>query len=86
MLALFFLLGAKDFVGSPHDPSLVPSRIQESDALIVRAKRVIVRPGQVVSTGQVIGYEGSTGFSTGCHLHFAINAQGVWEHPRRFLP
>ena len=32
-------------------------------------------PGQVVGTGQVIGYEGTTGFSTGCHLHFATNDQ-----------
>ena len=48
--------------------------------------RVIVSPGQIVNTGQVIGYEGTTGFSTGCHLHFAVNDQGVWENPRRYLP
>lgn len=48
--------------------------------------RVIVRPGQVVDAGQVIGYEGNTGFSTGCHLHFAVNDHGVWENPRRYLP
>jgi murein DD-endopeptidase MepM/ murein hydrolase activator NlpD len=48
--------------------------------------RVVVRPGQVVNGGQVIGYEGTTGFSTGCHLHFAVNDHGVWENPRRYLP
>lgn len=48
--------------------------------------QVIVSPGQVVRTGQVVGYEGSTGFSTGCHLHFATNLNGVWENPRLFLP
>ena len=48
--------------------------------------RVIVQPGQIVDTGQVIGYEGTTGFSTGCHLHFAVNDHGVWENPRRYLP
>ena len=48
--------------------------------------QVIVRPGQVVSRGQVIGYEGNTGNSTGCHLHFAINDHGVWENPRVYLP
>ena len=37
--------------------------------------QIIVQPGQVVGTGQVIGYEGTTGFSTGCHLHFATNDQ-----------
>jgi murein DD-endopeptidase MepM/ murein hydrolase activator NlpD len=48
--------------------------------------RVIVSPGQIVNTGQVIGYEGSTGFSTGCHLHFAVNDNGVWQNPRWYLP
>jgi murein DD-endopeptidase MepM/ murein hydrolase activator NlpD len=47
---------------------------------------VVVSPGQVVNTGQVIGYEGTTGFSTGCHLHFATNVYGVWENPRDVLP
>jgi murein DD-endopeptidase MepM/ murein hydrolase activator NlpD len=48
--------------------------------------RVIVWPGNVVTTGQVIGYEGTTGFSTGCHLHFAIHVNGSFENPRFFLP
>jgi murein DD-endopeptidase MepM/ murein hydrolase activator NlpD len=48
--------------------------------------RIVVHPGQVVSTGQVVGYEGATGFATGCHLHFATNVNGVWENPRNYLP
>jgi murein DD-endopeptidase MepM/ murein hydrolase activator NlpD len=48
--------------------------------------QVIVRAGQVVSRGQVIGYEGNTGNSTGCHLHMGINDHGVWENPRVYLP
>ena len=47
---------------------------------------VVVNPGQVVSRGQVVGYEGNTGNSTGCHLHFAVNDHGVWENPRVYLP
>jgi murein DD-endopeptidase MepM/ murein hydrolase activator NlpD len=34
----------------------------------------------------VIGYEGNTGNSTGCHLHMGINDHGVWENPRVYLP
>lgn len=48
--------------------------------------RVVVQPGQIVIPGTVIGYEGSTGNSTGCHVHFAINDRGVWENPRFYLP
>jgi murein DD-endopeptidase MepM/ murein hydrolase activator NlpD len=48
--------------------------------------QIIVQPGQVVGTGQVVGYEGTTGFSTGCHLHFATNVNGIWENPRFLLP
>lgn len=48
--------------------------------------RVIVRAGQPVTIGQVIGYEGSTGNSTGCHLHFAVNVGGAWQNPRYYLP
>jgi murein DD-endopeptidase MepM/ murein hydrolase activator NlpD len=48
--------------------------------------QVIVHAGQVVSRGQLIGYEGNTGNATGCHLHFAINDHGIWENPRVYLP
>jgi murein DD-endopeptidase MepM/ murein hydrolase activator NlpD len=50
------------------------------------ATNLIVDAGQPVTVGQRLGYEGSTGFSTGCHLHFAVNDHGVWENPRYFLP
>jgi murein DD-endopeptidase MepM/ murein hydrolase activator NlpD len=48
--------------------------------------QVVVYPGQGLSIGDVIGYEGNTGWSTGCHLHFAVNDHGVWTNPRWYLP
>ncbi|MDP9272116.1 MAG: peptidoglycan DD-metalloendopeptidase family protein [Chloroflexota bacterium] len=48
--------------------------------------RVVVRPGQTVQGGQLIGYEGSTGYSTGCHLHLAFNVNGVFRNPLAYLP
>jgi len=47
---------------------------------------VVVSPGTIVTSGSVIGYEGTTGMSTGCHVHFAVNHNGVWENPRAYLP
>ncbi|HKR99232.1 MAG TPA: peptidoglycan DD-metalloendopeptidase family protein [Candidatus Dormibacteraeota bacterium] len=41
--------------------------------------------GQTVSRGQVIGYEGSTGNSTGCHLHFSVNHDNAWVNPLAYL-
>ncbi|HUF06463.1 MAG TPA: peptidoglycan DD-metalloendopeptidase family protein, partial [Candidatus Binatia bacterium] len=48
--------------------------------------RVVVSPGTIVTNDSVIGFEGSTGMSTGCHVHFAVNHHGVWENPRNYLP
>ncbi len=42
---------------------------------------VTVYPGQYVSAGQLIGYVGSTGYSTGAHLHFETQYNGVRYDP-----
>ena len=45
----------------------------------------IVKVGQNVTVGQVIGYEGSTGASTGPHLHFMILVHNVWVDPTLYV-
>lgn len=47
--------------------------------------RFAIRSGQTVARGQLIGYEGTTGNSTGCHLHFGVNHNGQWVNPRAYL-
>ena len=41
--------------------------------------------GDQVAEGQVIGYEGSTGWSTGCHLHFTVMANGQAVDPMNWF-
>jgi len=44
-----------------------------------------VRVGQWVKAGQIIGYEGMTGRTTGPHLHWAVQFKGAYKNPRLFL-
>jgi murein DD-endopeptidase MepM/ murein hydrolase activator NlpD len=53
--------------------------------LYAHASKLEVRAGDIVRTGQQIARVGSTGRSTGAHLHFEVHVKGVPQNPARFL-
>jgi murein DD-endopeptidase MepM/ murein hydrolase activator NlpD len=46
---------------------------------------VVMRPGQAVRTGQLIGHVGLSGRTTGPHLHWGLRYRGNWLDPARIL-
>jgi len=53
--------------------------------LYAHMSKVDAAAGQNVSKGDVLGYEGSTGFSTGPHLHFEVRVDGKPNNPLNFV-
>jgi murein DD-endopeptidase MepM/ murein hydrolase activator NlpD len=47
--------------------------------------RMEVKVGEAVARGQVLGRVGSTGRSTGPHLHWGVKVDGLWVDPRSAL-
>lgn len=51
----------------------------------MHASSLLVSPGQTVSVGDVIAKVGSTGISTGSHLHFGVSLNGSYVSPWSYL-
>jgi murein DD-endopeptidase MepM/ murein hydrolase activator NlpD len=62
--------------------------LDHGNGLVTRyahCQNIQVKAGQLIKRGQVIGTVGSSGRSTGPHLHFEVLVEGVPQDPARFL-
>ncbi len=53
--------------------------------MFAHANSIAVREGDIVTQGQVLSYVGSTGDSTGPHLHFEVLINGVYKDPMDYV-
>jgi len=83
---------------APADGLVVKSGFEQQDGNYLRMEhghgfetaylhlsRIVAKLGMRVKRGEIIGYVGDTGRSTGPHLHYAVSVNGVAVDPERFL-
>lgn len=72
---------------SGHRLTINHGRLGDADlsTIYLHARSYSVHIGQHVKRGQVVGQVGSTGWSTGCHLHLSVRVNGRLVDPARYL-
>ena len=62
--------------------------IQHTDNVVTRyahLKKTLVKEGQAITRGDIIAYSGSTGRSTGPHVHYEVRVNGRAKNPMPFI-
>ena len=68
-----------------HGTMTINGVTAQYSAIYAHATSIIVSVKQKVKQGQVLGYVGTTGNSTGYHLHIGIQKNGSWVNPEKLL-
>ncbi|MBR5922562.1 MAG: peptidoglycan DD-metalloendopeptidase family protein [Clostridia bacterium] len=74
-----------NFCAINHGTMTIKGSSAKYVAFYAHATSIIVSVGQKVKQGQVLGYVGTTGNSTGPHLHIGIQKNGSWVNPYPLL-
>jgi murein DD-endopeptidase MepM/ murein hydrolase activator NlpD len=86
--AIMAAAGGVVLSAGPHPQYGQLVEVDHGNGLVTRyahTSRMLVKPGDLVKRGQKIAEVGSTGRSTGPHLHFEVLVEGVQQNPAKFL-
>ena len=64
----------------------IQHNINQIQTLYAHNSILLVKEGDTVAKGQIIAFSGSTGHSTGPHLHFEVRYQSVILNPEHYFP
>lgn len=71
--------------GSGYGYHVVLKNAQGYETLYAHLSKLAVKPQQQVKQGQLIGYMGNTGRSTGTHLHYSVFVNGKAVDPKTYM-
>ncbi len=72
-------------MGTGYGRTVVLNHGHDVTTVYAHLSAVAVMPGEHVSCGQIIGYVGDSGRSTGPHLHYEVRVDGVPVNPHKYL-
>lgn len=79
------IIQVKDF-GEKNAGKMIKIKGEDGrDYIYGHLSKFSVKEGQVINKGEIIGYSGNTGFSTGSHLHFGIKEGGRFIDPSPYI-
>ncbi len=76
---------SSDVGGSGYGICVIINHGYSYQTLYAHLSKKIVKPGQKVKRGEIIGYVGNTGLSMGSHLHYEVIKNGVYVNPVHYF-